>query len=189
MAMLPGHSSTNRFDLPENTTGELTAILGADIEAVEVRCLLAAYYHTFYAFANNFNYQGLVGLPLGYRVRILTSLLTGVSIALAYSVQIGLVAILCVPLIGIAGMLQVCCLKKQKVQKPTKGPSPPTIMEQGLRGIASVQAYNLETKVGDDYARALEPESVGKVKSGIVAGEYTKDPLFCLTSNIFTEAY
>jgi len=135
------------FDMPENTTGELTTILGADIEAVE----------------------GLTGLPLGHRVRVLTSLLTGVSIALAYSVKIGLVAIACVPFIGIAGLLQVCCLKKQII-KPTEGPSPPTIMEQGLRGIASVQAYNLESKVGDDYARALEPESAGKVKSGIVAG-------------------
>lgn len=52
----------------------------------------------------------------------------------------------------------------------TKGLSPATIMEQGLRGIASVQAYNLESKVGDDYEKALEPESSGKMKSGMIAG-------------------
>jgi len=141
------NKSMGWFDLPENTVGELTTILGADVEAVE----------------------GLVGLPLGHRVRVLTSLITGISIALSYSVEIGLVAIFCVPFIGIAGLLQACCLKK-KFHAPTEGPSPPTIMEQGLRGIASVQAYNLESKVGDDYERALEPESAGKVKSGIVAG-------------------
>ncbi|KAL7540275.1 hypothetical protein ACHAWF_006635, partial [Thalassiosira exigua] len=135
------------FDLPENTTGELTSILGADIEAVE----------------------GLTGLPLGYRVRVLTSVITGVAIALSYSVEIGLVAIACVPFIMIAGMLQVCCSRTQTVQT-TDGPSPPTIMEQALRGIASVQAYNLENKVGDDYELALAPESAGKVKSGIIAG-------------------
>mmetsp|Transcript_15434 Transcript_15434/g.32636 ORF Transcript_15434/g.32636 Transcript_15434/m.32636 type:complete len:1373 (-) Transcript_15434:205-4323(-) len=135
------------FDLPDNTTGELTTILGADIEAVE----------------------GLTGLPLGHRVRVLTSLVTGVVIALVYSLEIGLVAIACVPLIMIAGAIQVCCQRK-KVVAHTDGPSPPTIMEQGLRGIASVQAYNLEKKVGDDYERAVEPESAGKVKSGIIAG-------------------
>ena len=43
-------------------------------------------------------------------------------------------------------------------------------MEQGLRGISSVQAYGLESKVGDDYERALGPESAGKVKQGIIAG-------------------
>lgn len=135
------------YDLPEHSTGELTSILGADVEAVE----------------------GLVGLPLGYRVRVLTSLITGVAIALAYSFKIGLVAIACVPFIMIAGMLQVCCSRK-KMKSETEGVSPPTIMEQGLRGIASVQAFNLENKVGDDYANALEPESAGKVKSGMIAG-------------------
>ncbi|KAL7533771.1 hypothetical protein ACHAXR_008989 [Thalassiosira sp. AJA248-18] len=135
------------FDLPENTTGELTSILGGDVEAVET----------------------LTGLPLGYRLRVLTSLISGVSIALAYSYQIGLVAILCVPFIGMAGMMQACCLRKKFVGA-SEGPSPPTIMEQGLRGISSVQAYNLESKVGDDYERALEPEKAGKVKAGIIAG-------------------
>ena len=43
-------------------------------------------------------------------------------------------------------------------------------MEQGLRGIASVQAYGLESKVGADYEVSLEPESNGKVKQGMVAG-------------------
>lgn len=135
------------FDLPENTTGELTTILAADTEAVE----------------------GLVGLPLGYRVRVLVSITTGVAIALAYSYEVGLVAIACVPFIMIAGMIQVCCTRKKTVGA-TAGPSPPTIMEQGLRSIASVQAYNLESKVGDDYERALAPESAGKVQSGMIAG-------------------
>lgn len=66
-------------------------------------------------------------------------------------------------------MLQVCCSRK-KIVDQTHGPSAPTIMEQGLRGISSVQAYNLESKVGDDYSRAIEPESAGKVKSGMIAG-------------------
>ena len=135
------------FDLPEHSTGELTSILGRAVESVEA----------------------LVGLPLGFRVRVLTSVITGVAIALAYALQIGLVAIACVPFIMMAGMVQVCCSRKKMVEA-SNGPSPPTIMEQALRGIASVQAYNLESKVGDEYEKALEPESSGKVKSGMIAG-------------------
>jgi len=135
------------FDLPEHTTGDLTSILGADVEAV----------------------SGLVGLPLGYRVRALVSLLTGISIALKYSIEVGIVAVMCVPLIMIAGLVQSCCVRRRFASN-TEGLSPGTIMEQGLRGIASVQAYGLESKVGADYEVALEPESNGKVKQGMVAG-------------------
>lgn len=130
----------------DNTVGELTTILGADVEAAE----------------------GLVGLPLGFRVRVLTSLVTGVCVALAYSWRIGLVALACVPFIGIAGVLQVCFAKKKS--KYESGLSPATILEQGLRGITSVQAYNLEPKVGDDYDMALVPESEGKVREGLITG-------------------
>lgn len=76
------------FDLPENTTGELTTILGADIEAVET----------------------LTGLPLGYRVRVLVSVVTGVAIALSYSLEIGLVALACVPFIMIGTFISPRCL-------------------------------------------------------------------------------
>ncbi len=131
----------------ENTVGELTTILGADVEAAE----------------------GLVGLPLGFRVRVLSSLVTGVCVALAYSWRIGLVALACVPFIGAAGVLQVCCTKK-KNEYESGGLSPATILEQGLRGITSVQAYNLEPKVGDDYDTALVPESKGKVREGLITG-------------------
>lgn len=130
----------------ENTVGELTTILGADVESVE----------------------GLVGLPLGFRVRVLTALITGVCVALAYSWQVGLVAIACVPLIGVAGVLQVFFSAKKTVSE--SGLSPATILEQGLRGITSVQAYNLEPKVGDDYDTALVPESKGKVREGLITG-------------------
>ena len=95
-------------------------------------------------------------------------MVTGVCVALAYSWKIGLVALLCVPFIGIAGVLQACFTKKKSEYE--SGLSPATILEQGLRGITSVQAYNLEPKVGDDYDMALVPESKGKVKEGLITG-------------------
>jgi hypothetical protein len=33
--------------------------------------------------------------------------------------------------------------------------SPPTILEQGLLGVSSIQAYDLEYKVGKDNSKAL----------------------------------
>jgi ATP-binding cassette subfamily B (MDR/TAP) protein 1 len=125
----------------------LTTILGADAEAV----------------------AALTGIEMGYRVRVLSSITTGVIVALVYSIQIGLIAIACVPMIMIAGVIQVICLRR-KFMLETDDLSPPTILEQGLRGISSVQAYNLQAKVGDDYEKALEAESAGKVKRGAVAG-------------------
>lgn len=79
------------------------------------------------------------------------------------------VSLACVPIIMSAGLVQVCCAKRQMRSK-LDGPSPATIMEQGLRGIASVQAYNLEKKVGNDYDAALLPDVGDKVKSGMIAG-------------------
>jgi hypothetical protein len=52
-------------------------MLSADVEAVE----------------------SLAGLPLGFRVRVLSSIVTGVVVSLVYSLKIGLVAIACVPII------------------------------------------------------------------------------------------
>mmetsp|Transcript_2573 Transcript_2573/g.6073 ORF Transcript_2573/g.6073 Transcript_2573/m.6073 type:complete len:1406 (-) Transcript_2573:56-4273(-) len=135
------------FDHPDNTTGELTTILGAGAEAVE----------------------GLTGLPLGFRIRALTSIVTGVAISLSYSLRIGLVSVACVPFIMFAGVMQVCCMRKN-YSSSLDGLSPATIMEQGLRGITSVQAYGLEGKVGNDYEKALEPESSGKMRRGAIAG-------------------
>ena len=135
------------YDNSEHSAGELTNILSADVEAVE----------------------SLTGLPLGFRIRVLSSIVTGVIVSLIFSLEIGMVVIACVPIIMSAGVIQACCAKRQ-LKANTNGPSPPTIMEQGLRGITSVQAYNLEQKVGNDYETALLPESTDKVKTGMIAG-------------------
>mmetsp|Transcript_29626 Transcript_29626/g.43687 ORF Transcript_29626/g.43687 Transcript_29626/m.43687 type:complete len:534 (-) Transcript_29626:101-1702(-) len=133
------------FDLPEHSTGELTSRLGADAETV----------------------AGVTGIQLGYRVRVISNLVAGVTIALIYDWRIGLVACACVPLIMLAGVVQGICLGRRFV---SKGISPNTLLEQGLRGITSVQAYNLQTKVGDDYAAALKPEIANNTKRGFFAG-------------------
>lgn len=135
------------FDVADHSTGELTARLGTDAEAV----------------------AGVTGIQLGYRVRVISSLVTGVVIALVYSWKIGLVALACIPLIMLSGTVQSFCLNRRH-SVTYHGLSPATILEQSLRGISSIQAYNLQKLIGDDYAAALAPESLGMMKDGIIAG-------------------
>jgi len=137
------------FDFPEHSTGELTTRLETDAEMV----------------------AKVTGWALGYRVRVIATLIAGLTIALVFAWQVGLVTLLCVPLIMGAAIIQKCCMSRQFVKD--NGPnsvSAPTLLEQGLRGIASVQAYGLEDKMCNDYTVALIPESNGKVKMGAVAG-------------------
>lgn len=135
------------FDVPEHSAGELTKVIGIDAEAL----------------ADERGYQR------GYKLRMITSLLTGVIIALIYSWQIGLVSIACLPLVLGAGIIQAICLRRQFVEE-TGGLPPSTILEQGLRGLSALQAYNLQEDVGDEYSAALQPESKAKVKRGFIAG-------------------
>jgi len=135
------------FDVPEHSTGDLTTLLGADAEST----------------------MALTGLQLGYRVRVMSSIITGITIAMVFAWQIGLVALACMPFIFGASVLQAVVMRK-KFAISAGGLTPPTILEQGLRGITSVQAYNLEPKVSGDYNVALEPETEGKVKKGVFSG-------------------
>eukprot|EP00545_Synedropsis_sp_CCMP1620_P013131 CAMPEP_0119006186 /NCGR_PEP_ID=MMETSP1176-20130426/2153_1 /TAXON_ID=265551 /ORGANISM="Synedropsis recta cf, Strain CCMP1620" /LENGTH=1320 /DNA_ID=CAMNT_0006958075 /DNA_START=89 /DNA_END=4051 /DNA_ORIENTATION=+ len=153
------------FDRPEHSTGELIARLGADAETA----------------------AAITGIKLGYRLRVTTSLITGVTIAMIYEWKIGLTALACVPLIMLASLVQAIFLRKRFVVK-AEGMSPATILEQGLRGISSVQAYNLQETVGNDYAVALQPESDGKVKQGVVAGitfGFSQFAIFCSFAIVF----
>ncbi|KAL3936995.1 MAG: hypothetical protein SGARI_002326, partial [Bacillariaceae sp.] len=135
------------FDAPDRTVGELTTILGADAEST----------------------MRLTGWQLGYRVRVLSSITTGIVVALVFSWQIGLTAIACFPFIMLASFVQAITLRKKFTEEP-EGLAPATILEQGLRGITSVQAYNLEPHVSQDYDVSLLPESKSKVKQGGLAG-------------------
>lgn len=153
------------FDFPEHSVGELTTRLEADAEAV----------------------AKVTGWALGYRVRVFATLIAGITISLAFSWQVGLAALCCAPLIMAAAIIQRICLSKRFVKDPAKV-SAPTLLEQGLRGIASVQAYGLEEKMCDDFATALVPESKGKVQMGLVAGfvfGFSQFAVFCTFAVVF----
>ena len=104
------------FDVPEHSVGELTARLEADAEAV----------------------AKITGWSLGYRIRVFSSLVAGVVIALSFSWQVGLVAICCIPVIMASSFVQKYCIVRQITYQ--EGLSPESIFENGLRGIDAVQS-------------------------------------------------
>jgi len=134
------------FDVPEHSVGELTSRLESDAEEV----------------------AKITGWSLGYRIRVFSSLIAGVAIALAFSWQIGLATICCVPIIMASSTVQKCCLKRSL--QAQEGLSPESIFENGLRGIDAVQSYGLQNDVGEDYAQALLPQAKKHVKLGLTAG-------------------
>jgi ATP-binding cassette subfamily B (MDR/TAP) protein 1 len=153
------------FDFPEHSTGELTTRLEADAEAV----------------------ANVTGWALGYRIRIISTMCAGIAIALAFAWQVGLIAIFCVPLIMGAAIIQRICLAKRFV-RPSDEISPATLLEQGLRGVNSVQAFGLEDKFCEKYSKALEPESEGNIKMGMVAGlvfGFSQFAIFCSFAVLF----
>jgi len=113
------------FDFPEHSTGELTIRLDEDAEAV----------------------SSVTGWALGYNIQVISSLTSGIIIALIFSWQIGLVAIACVPFIMFASFIQAQCTKYAQFKQD--GVSASTILEQGLHEISLVQAYNLQEEVAD----------------------------------------
>jgi len=83
------------FEDGKNTTGELTTILGADTEIS----------------------MSLAGWEMGYRVRVLSALVAGLAVALAYSWKIAITAIGCMPVIMLASFIQACALRRTFVAK------------------------------------------------------------------------
>jgi len=134
------------FDHPEHSVGELTTRLEADSEEV----------------------AKVTGWPLGYKIRMFTSLIAGVVIAIHYSYKVGLTAIACVPIIMAASIVQKCCSRRLRIHYD--GLSPEAIFENGLRGIEAVQSYGLQIEVGEHYANALLPQSKRQVKMGVTSG-------------------
>ncbi|CAB9520582.1 Lactococcin-G-processing and transport ATP-binding protein LagD [Seminavis robusta] len=135
------------FDVPEHSVGELTSRLEADAEEV----------------------AKITGWALGYKVRMISSLVAGITIALVFSWRIGLAAIACIPIIMASSFVQVYCIRRQ-IAAAQEGLSPESIFENGLRGIEAVQSYGLQVKVGEDYSKALIPQSKRHARMGLTSG-------------------
>lgn len=136
------------FDTPDHSVGELTTRLEADAEEV----------------------AKITGWALGYKIRMFSSLIVGVVIAVYFSWQVGLTAICCVPLIMASSLAQKCCLATQGSRNQQDGLSPESIFENGLRGIDAIQSYGLQGVVANNYSDALIPQSKKHTKMGVTAG-------------------
>jgi ATP-binding cassette subfamily B (MDR/TAP) protein 1 len=137
------------FDFPEHSTGELTTHLEEDCEAV----------------------SNVTGWQQGQRVQVLSTLTSGMVVALVYSWQIGLIAICCIPFILGASILQAKCASRQpKHRREINSVSAATLLERAFHDIVVLQAYGLQDDASMKYSKSLEPDSEFKKKQGFYNG-------------------
>ena len=134
------------FDYPEHSTGELTTRLEEDSEAV----------------------GNITGLARGQQIQVFSCLASGMIIALAYSWQIGLTAVACVPLMLGSSIIQA----RYASREPTNPSliSPATLLERSFSDIIVLQAYGLQVDVSDKYSASLEPDVQFKKKQAGYSG-------------------
>lgn len=134
------------FDYPEHSTGELTTSLEEDSETV----------------------GNVTGLSQGQRIQVFSCLIAGLAVALAYSWQVGLTAIACVPLILGSSILQA----KYGSREPSNDNliSPATLLERSFADIVVLQAYGLQGDVSTQYSNSLAPDVQFKKKQAGFSG-------------------
>lgn len=102
------------FDFPEHATGELTTRLEEDAEAV----------------------SNVTGWQQGQRIQTFTCLAGGMIVALAFSWQIGLISIACIPFILGAGILQASCAGREPSRVDDGHTvSPATLLERSFHDV------------------------------------------------------
>jgi len=137
------------FDFPEHSTGELTTRLEEDSEAV----------------------SNVTGWQQGQRVQTFACLVGGMAVALAFSWQIGLIAIACVPFILGANVLQAKCSSREPEHvRDGRSVSAPTLLERSFHDIIVLHAYSLEETNARAYSEALAPNAEFKKKQGLYNG-------------------
>lgn len=134
------------FDFPENSTGELTTRLEEDSELV----------------------SNVTGQQLGQRVQVFATLATGLCTALAFSWEVGLTAMGCVPLIIGSSLIQSRYASSEP--KTTRAISPATLLERAFGDLAVLHAYGLQTSVSDKYSSCLEPDVQYKKRQSCYTG-------------------
>lgn len=138
------------FDYPEHSTGELTTALEEDSETV----------------------GNVTGLSQGSRIQVFSCLAAGMIVALAYSWQVGLTAIACVPLILGSGIIQAKFASKEAPCDHLV--SPATLLERSFADIIVLQAYGLQEDVSSEYSKLLVTDVAFKKKqagwSGLAYG-------------------
>ena len=134
------------FDYPENSTGELTTRLEEDSELV----------------------SNVTGQQLGQRIQVFATLIAGLCTALAFSWEVGLTAIACVPLIIGSSFIQSRYVSREP--KTTHAISPATLLERSFGDLAVLHAYGLETSVSEQYSSCLEPNVQYKKRQACYSG-------------------
>lgn len=156
------------FDSEKNSTGNLTIRLEQDTSAI----------------------SRATGMNLGHICQLLMTLFAGVVIGMLAAWQVALVAVGCIPLIAVAGVIQMRMINGSDGDDEglDGGSSAGTILANALNGISTVQAFNMQQGVTGRYRDAVKTSVKDRKRRGILFGAsfgYSQANMFWVFALLF----
>eukprot|EP00904_Undaria_pinnatifida_P011955 jgi/Undpi1/7890/HiC_scaffold_24.g10362.m1 len=138
------------FDQESNAVGVLTSRLEAEASAV----------------------RRATGTNLAHTTQLMMTLVVGTVIGLAFSWQIGLLAMAAIPLIAFAGIVQMSMMTGAYGDNDglDGGNSAAGLLSSSLQGMTTVTAFNMQDGLAEEYKIASESSLDARRKRGLVAG-------------------
>jgi ATP-binding cassette subfamily B (MDR/TAP) protein 1 len=112
------------------------------------------------------------GVAISDKLRLVMTLGTGIVIGLIASWQIGLVAIACIPLIALAGVIQMASISGSYGDEEglDGGSTASAILGGALNSVSTVQAFNLQLESSNQYSKAMHVSIVSRKRRGFISG-------------------
>ncbi|KYQ92143.1 ABC transporter B family protein [Tieghemostelium lacteum] len=136
------------FDLPENSTGKLTAHLASDASLV----------------------QGMTSQRLGIMIQNLMTVLGGLIIAFISGWKLTLVIIACFPLVVITGKIQMRFLNGYSESDGEGSGGAGQVASEAITGIRTVASFTSENQVLSLYKHQLKGPISNGIKKGHISG-------------------
>ncbi|CAM9485529.1 unnamed protein product [Discosporangium mesarthrocarpum] len=138
------------FDMDKNATGVLTTRLQTDASKV----------------------RDATGTNLAHKTQLVMTLTTGTIIGMAFSWQIGLLAVGLIPLIAAAGMIQMAMMTGAYGDNEglDGGSKAAGLLSGSLSGMSTVTAFNMQQRLTNEYADASEGSLNARRRRGLISG-------------------
>lgn len=112
------------------------------------------------------------GTNLAHATQLSMTLIVGTVIGLAFSWQIGLLAMATIPLIAFAGIVQMAMMTGGYGDNDglDGGNSAAGLLSSSLQGMTTVTAFNMQDSLAEEYKKASENSLDARRKRGLIAG-------------------
>ncbi|CAM9784749.1 unnamed protein product, partial [Ectocarpus sp. 12 AP-2014] len=112
------------------------------------------------------------GGNVAHATQLMMTLTVGTLIGLAFAWQIGLLAIATIPLIAVAGIVQMAMMTGGYGDNDglDGGGNAAGLLSSALQGMSTVTAFNMQERLAADYKQASEGSLDARRKRGLIAG-------------------